>query len=37
MLDHLAETVAAINPIVLATYQEIFEGGPGDEQRFSRP
>ena len=34
MLDQLAETVAAINPNVLATYQEIFEGGPGDDSGF---
>ena len=34
MLDQLAETVAAINPNVLATYQEIFEGGPGDDIGF---
>ena len=30
-LDQLAETVAAINPEVLATYEELFEVGPGDE------
>ncbi len=34
MLDQLAETVATINPDVLATYEEIFERGPGDERGF---
>ena len=34
MLDQLAETVATINPDVLATCEEIFERGPGDERGF---
>ena len=34
MLNQLAETVAIINPDVLATCEEIFERGPGDERGF---